>query len=195
MYLLQSIDTQAFLTLNGIHSPFFDFIMYWLSDKMIWFHMYILFIFLIIYYYRYKGLIILLGVGIVVLISDQLASGLLKELVHRLRPSHEPSLAGMIHINGGPGGLYGFASSHAANVFGMATFLWLTLKPWLNWMRYWLVIWAFLVSYSRIYNGVHYPGDVIVGILIGIIVGWTIARLYWFLNTKFKRTFEWEPSD
>jgi undecaprenyl-diphosphatase len=192
MDFLQSIDTQAFLIINGIHSPFFDFIMYWLSDKIIWVHMYIVFILLIVYYYRYKALFILLGVGVVILISDQLASGLLKELVQRLRPSHEPSLAAMIHINGGPGGIYGFASSHAANAFGMATFLWLTLKPWLNWMRYWLVIWASLVSYSRIYNGVHYPGDVVVGILIGIIIGWTIAKLYRYIDAKHKWTFEWE---
>ena len=122
MEFLKSIDLKLFLALNGQHSPLLDFIMYWLSDKMIWVHMYIVFILLICYYYKYKALIILLGVGIVILITDQLASGLLKELVHRLRPSHEPSLAGLIHINGGPGGLYGFASSHAANAFGMATF-------------------------------------------------------------------------
>jgi len=190
MEFLKSIDLKLFLALNGQHSPLLDFIMYWLSDKMIWVHMYIVFILLICYYYKYKALIILLGVGIVILITDQLASGLLKELVHRLRPSHEPSLAGLIHINGGPGGLYGFASSHAANAFGMATFLWLTLKPCLSWMRYWLVLWASLVSYSRIYNGVHYPADVIVGIVLGIIVGWIMAKIYRYVDAKLKGNFD-----
>jgi len=192
MDFLKSIDTSLFLAINRCHNPAMDFIMYWLSDRMIWVHMYIVFILLIIYYYKYKALILLLGVGLVILVCDQLASGLLKELVHRLRPSHEPSLAGLIHINGGPGGLYGFASSHAANAFGMATFLWLTMRPWLKWMRYWLVIWASLVSYSRIYNGVHYPADVITGVMIGIIVGWIFARLFMYFDIKLKGKVEWE---
>ena len=147
MDILKSADTNLFLAINRCHNPAMDFVMYWFSDKMIWVPMYVLFLFLMVFYYKYKALLLFLGVVLVILFCDQIASGLLKELFHRLRPSHEPSLAGLIHINGGPGGLYGFASSHAANAFGLATFLWLAMKPWLTWMRYWFVVWASLVSY------------------------------------------------
>ena len=110
--------------------------------------------------------------------TDQFTSGLMKPFFERLRPSHEPALEGMVHmVSGYSGGKYGFASSHAANTFGIAMFLSCLLKvekPWINW----LFLWAALVSYTRIYLGVHYPGDIIVGALIGVAFGWLVFKLY-----------------
>ncbi len=183
MEFLNSIDTELFLLINGMHNAFFDSIMYWLSNKLFWVPMYLLIIFLIIRRYKMRGVMMLLFIGIVITLCDQTASGLLKNLVQRLRPSHEPALAGLIHLSkAGTGGLYGFVSSHAANVFGLATFLWFVLDNQFKWLKYWLFVWAVLVSYSRIYNGVHYPGDVLVAAFIGSGFGWLMAKAYFLTD-------------
>lgn len=183
MEFLQSLDKELFLLINGCHSSFFDPIMYWLSDKMIWAPMYALIAFLMIRRYKMRGILMLVFIGMVITLCDQTASGILKDTVQRLRPSHEPSLVGLIRLSkAGPGGMYGFVSSHAANVFGLATFLYIVIDQQFKVLKYWLFIWAALVSYSRIYNGVHYPGDVFVGGLIGVAYGWLFAKAYFKLD-------------
>ena len=185
MEYLNSLDTQLFLFLNGQHNTFFDPIMYWLSDRLFWLPMYLLIVFLILRHYKMQGVVILLFVGVVIALCDQTASHLIKNLVLRLRPSHEPTLEGLIHLSkAGPGGMYGFVSSHAANVFGLATFLYFILDERFRILKYWLFVWAVLVSYSRIYNGVHYPGDVLVAAFIGVIIGWVVAKLYQYLENR-----------
>ena len=179
MEYLNQLDTQLFMLINGSHNAFFDPIMFWLSDKLFWIPMYLLIVFLMVRRYKMRGVLMLLFVGLTIALCDQTASGLLKNTVQRLRPSHEPSLAGLIYLSkAGPGGLYGFASSHAANVFGLATFLYFVLDSKFRYLKYWLFFWASLVAYSRIYNGVHYPGDVLAGSIIGITFGYLLAKTY-----------------
>lgn len=107
---------------------------------------------------------------LMVLVADQFASGLIKPLVQRLRPGHDPEIAHLVFAPGGPGGKYGFISSHAANTFAFATFLFLAF-----YRKHKLIIlffpWAIAVTYSRIYNGVHFPGDLIAGAVTGVIWG------------------------
>lgn len=190
---LDSIDTELFLFLNGMHNAFFDPIMYWLSHIMIWVPMYLLIVFLMIRRYKMRGVLMLLFIGITITLCDQTTSHLLKNLVQRLRPSHEPSLVGLIHLSkAGPGGLYGFVSSHAANSFGLASFIYFTFDKQFRPLKYWLILWAAMVSYSRIYNGVHYPGDVLVGAFIGFGFGWLMAKSYfltdaYLLNRKNRK--------
>jgi undecaprenyl-diphosphatase len=182
---LNSIDTQLFLFLNGKHNAFFDPIMYWFSDKLVWVPMYLLIAFIIVKHYKLNGAVMLLFVGIVIALCDQTASHLIKNAVMRLRPSHEPVLIGMVHLSkAGAGGMYGFVSSHAANAFGLAVFLYYVLDNRFTLLKYWLFIWAALVSYSRIYNGVHYPGDVLVAAFIGAFIGWIISRLFLYIAEK-----------
>jgi undecaprenyl-diphosphatase len=186
---LNSVDTKLFLFLNGLHNSFFDPIMYWFSDKWIWLPMYLLIVFFIIRRYKMRGLVMILFIGIVIALCDQTASHLIKNAVQRLRPSHEPALAGLIHLSkAGAGGMYGFVSSHAANAFGFATFVYFVLDNKFKLLKYWLFVWAVLVLYSRIYNGVHYPGDVIVAACIGVIIGFVFAKLYLFLDKKMTKS-------
>jgi len=148
--------------------------------------MYLLIAFFIVKYHKINGLVLLLFAVLVIAMCDQIASHLIKNAVMRLRPSHEPALAGMIHLSkAGPGGMYGFISSHAANAFGFATFLKYTLDVRFKLLKYWLYIWAVLVSYSRIYNGVHYPGDVLVAGLAGTAIGWEMSMLYKYVENKY----------
>lgn len=183
MEYLQSIDQELFLFLNGMHNAFFDQIMYWLSDRLIWVPMYLMIIILLMVRYKMRGVWMLVFLVLAVVLCDQTASHLLKNIVQRLRPSHVPALEGWIHLSkAGPAGLYGFASSHAANVFGLATFLYFALDNRLNLIKYWLLLWAILVSYSRIYNGVHYPGDVVAGCIIGLTYGYLMAKAYFYFD-------------
>jgi undecaprenyl-diphosphatase len=180
---IKNLDTHLFLYLNGKHNSFFDSIMYWASDKLFWLPFYLFIVFIIIREFKKKSIYVLLAIGLLITICDQTASHLIKKIVKRLRPSHEPSLQNLIHLSqAGPGGQYGFISSHSANAFGLATFLILLLPSKYNWLKIVLAFWAILVAYSRIYNGVHYPSDVIVAMFLGIIYGFLIR----FILLKFK---------
>lgn len=185
---LNEWDTQLFLYLNGKHNPFFDPIMYWASDKLFWVPFYLCIAILLVWVYKKQSIPIFLSIGVLITLADQIASHLIKQTVRRLRPSHEPSLQGLIHLSkAGPGGQYGFVSSHAANAFALAAFLFFILPKKFNWLKWVLVFWALLVSYSRIYNGVHYPADVIVASLIGIALGYLISRLYFFYTKQMSK--------
>lgn len=176
---LNSLDTKVFLFLNGKHSAFLDPLMYWASNKLFWFPFYALLIYLLIRWYKKRTALILVCIAVLITLSDQLSSHLIKNLVKRLRPSHEPALAGLVHLSkAGHGGMYGFVSSHAANCFALVVFLSLILDRRYRWIKYVLVFWAVLVSYSRIYVGVHYPGDVLCGALLGAGLGYILSLFY-----------------
>ena len=196
MEYLQLLDKELFLFLNGMHNAFFDPIMYWLSNILIWVPMYVMIIIFIIWRYKMRGVWMIIFLIAALALCDQTASHLLKNVVQRLRPSHEPALAGLVHLSkAGPGGLFGFASSHAANSSGLAIFLWFALDNRLKIMKYWMLIWAILVSYSRIYNGVHYPADVLAGWVIGMTYGYFMAKAYFIWNDYlFKRKHKKEKT-
>ena len=196
MEYLQLLDKELFLFLNGMHNAFFDPIMYWLSNILIWVPMYVMIIIFIIWRYKMRGVWMIIFLIAALALCDQTASHLLKNVVQRLRPSHEPALTGLVHLSkAGPGGLFGFASSHAANSSGLAIFLWFALDNRLKIMKYWMLIWAILVSYSRIYNGVHYPADVLAGWVIGMTYGYLMAKAYFIWNDYlFKRKHKKEKT-
>jgi len=173
--IIKGLDTQLFLAINGLHSSFFDNFMWVVSAKLTWIPLYLSVLYLLIRTFKKEAVWIILSVVLCIVISDQVASGLLKELVKRLRPSHVDSLKSVIHlVKGYDGGLYGFASSHAANSVGLAVITFLIFRNKLYTSS--MLCWALLVSYSRIYLGVHYPGDILGGIVIG-----TSAAFFCFL--------------
>lgn len=165
MQTLQSLDTQLFLYLNSLHTNWLDPIMEQITRRDTWFPTYLILIFWIIYKQKKEAAFTIVSILLAVLISDQICSSFLKPIVARLRPCHEPSLYGLIHMVTECGGQFGFCSSHAANSFALATSIYLFFGK--NKFTILLFIWAIIVSYSRIYVGVHYPLDVIFGAMIG----------------------------
>lgn len=176
---LQTIDEKLLLWINGSHTPFGDDLMWFASGKWTWVPFYLMLIALLVWKFKKDAISMILLVGLLILISDQLASGLFKPLVQRLRPSHEPGLSETLHIvNGYRGGRYGFMSSHAANSFALAFYLTFVAASRLRWLPYVLFSVASLVSLSRVYLGVHYPSDVVAPIVFSLLIAWLISRLY-----------------
>ena len=165
---LIDIDKKLFLFINGLHDSHLDETMRIISTTGVWIPFYAVLIFLIIRKFKKQSWLPLLTITLLIVLCDQFASGLMKPLFERLRPCHEPSLQNLIYMPFGCGGQYGFISSHAANTFGLAMFIWLLFKKQ---SKYWglMFLWAFIVSYSRIYLAAHYPADVFLGGLSGVL--------------------------
>ncbi|HOI32904.1 MAG: phosphatase PAP2 family protein [Bacteroidales bacterium] len=176
---LNQFDASLFLFLNSLHAGWLDPVMIFFSGKLTWIPFYLVLLYLIIRQYRWQSLIILLFVAVLISLSDQLSVRAFKFIFERPRPCHEPDLQPLIYLASGRcGGAFGFVSSHAANSFAMAGFVWFLLRnahPIMGWI---LFPWAAIVSYSRIYLGVHYPGDILAGAVLGLTVSWVVWQIY-----------------
>jgi len=181
---LNHIDTKLFFILNELHNAFFDRIMFFISGKKEWIPLYVAIVLLILVRFKKKGLFAILALIILLVLTDVISVHLFKNVFQRLRPSHNPQIQHLVHIvNNYRGGQFGFVSSHAANTFGFATFLTLLLKN--KYFSTFMITWAAVVSYSRIYLGVHYPGDVICGALLGVIIANLVYYVYILFTTKY----------
>lgn len=147
--------------------------------------LYMILLLIVLREFKQKTWLILGVVALLILASDQFASGFIKPLVMRYRPCHNLFIGAQLHlVNGECGGQYGFISSHAANTFALATFLGLLLRVKWPKLLACLLCWATLVSYSRIYLGVHYPLDVIGGMIDGVFFGWFFYKIHNYLSKK-----------
>jgi len=185
---LLGLDKTLFLFLNDKHTIIFDFIMYWASNKLIWIPLYILFIYLLVKFYKKQAFWIILGALLVVGLSDLISVHVFKNVFLRLRPCHDPSIAQFVHlVRNHCGGDYGFYSSHASNHFALATWLGFFLKKKIKLIRLFLILWASLIAYSRIYLGVHFPLDVITGIGMGVLLSWISFQIFIKLPVQINR--------
>lgn len=177
--MLETIDAwdkSVVWWVNEMHHPTADFLMKWASHTGIWIPFYVFLLYLLIRVYGRKSVFYIVGITLVVVLSDQITSSFMKPFFERLRPCHVPAWENVLHLPAGCGGKYGFASSHAANTFGLAMFWWLALRKQYRFI-YLLFGWAGLVSFSRIYLAAHYPTDVIVGGLVGVLSAYIVYKI------------------
>ena len=177
---LIGFDQELLLNLNGSDSLFWDGFM-WLSTNMVtWIPLAVVLLYVIFKNNKIKeALVIIALLGLVIALADQISSGICKPFFARFRPTQDPELMYQIDIvNGYKGGRYGFFSSHASNTFAAATFFSLLFHK--KSFTIILYIWAALCTYSRLYLGVHYPSDVIVGMGFGVLCGIVFYELYLF---------------
>ncbi|MDR0763954.1 MAG: phosphatase PAP2 family protein [Bacteroidales bacterium] len=193
MEQILTLDTEITLYINNHYSEFWDAVMEFFSEKYVWLPLYALFIYgtYKVYLQRtvfgagktrknrrfwFRVIITVAACCIATGLADYISVHCFKDVFERLRPCREPLLEGLLRPHG-CGGMYGFVSSHAANVFTLAAFL----TPLFQ--RYRIVrfggiyLWAAAVGYSRIYLGWHYFGDVVCGALLGILLGTAIFHL------------------
>lgn len=174
-WLIQ-LDHKIFLFLNGLHADFLDPLFFWGTKTLVWIPFYIFLLYLVIRKFGWKTLWVLFAIALMVTVSDQL-SNLVKELVSRPRPSHEPLLSGVHHVNGYKGGAYGFYSAHASSNMAIAVFLIVVMTRPFRYFAALMLFYALFMSYTRIYLGVHYPGDILAGWLMGGTLGLFFGKL------------------
>ena len=180
---LLAFDTEIFLWLNSYHSPFWDKFMWFVSGKIEWLPLYLILIAYIIYRFRWKSISIIVAIILTIALADQIAVKAFKEVFERLRPTHNPDIQNLVHIvNNYRGGTYGFVSNHAANSFSLAMIISLILRN--KYITLFFFSWALLVSYSRIYLGVHYPGDIIGGAVLGMGIGSMVFVFHKILSER-----------
>ena len=183
---LNQLDTDLFIWLNSLYSPWLDVLMPWVTERNTWIPFYVLLVIWLIYQFRKAAAGLVITLIAAVALADQVASSVIKPLTHRLRPCHELALHKLIHPVMECGGQFGFVSSHAATTFALATSLWLLLGDRYSWPR-WVFLWAAVVSYSRIYVAAHYPLDVLAGTGIGILSAFISVAVY--QNRKLRSRF------
>jgi undecaprenyl-diphosphatase len=181
---LSDIDKALLLFVNGLHTPWLDQIMIVISEVRIWIPLYVFIAAFIVYQYGKRALTVIVAIALLIVIIDVSAAQLIKPLFGRMRPCHQPWLMPLLHLPAGCGGTYGFVSNHAANVFGLASFLWLMLKFRHPKIKYFF-IWAFVVSISRVYLGKHFPFDITIGALYGSAWAFIVYRLYVSLSISY----------
>lgn len=179
-------DKSTLLTLNGLHTVWMDRFMWLMSETLVWLPFFLFFLYVLIRDKQSQSLWLLLTFALLITFTDQIASGVFKPLVERLRPTHDPDLANLVHVvNHYRGGRFGFFSSHAANVFAFAGLSLLLVRHWIYSVL--ILVWASLIAYSRVYLGVHYPLDVLTGAVFGLLASFGFHYLYSIL-AKVKPT-------
>ena len=172
------LDQQITLWINGSDNLWLDGFALSITSTMTWIPAALVLLYVIIRHGEMREILLtILALGLCILIADQTASGLFKPLVARPRPTHDPVLMTMVDVvNDYRGGQYGFFSSHAANTMSVAVFAALLIRHrLLTWV---MLSWSLLNGWSRIYLGVHYFGDVMVGFAYGVLVGFGVYWLF-----------------
>jgi undecaprenyl-diphosphatase len=186
----ESIDRSILLFINGLHTPFWDEVMWFFSGKLSLIPFYLILLFIIKKDTSWNNFgLVCLGVFLTILISDQVSVHLFKECFQRYRPSHNLEIGHLLHYYEIKsrvfyrGGIYGFVSSHAANYFGMLGFILPLFQIKYRILKVTAISVGIIIALSRVYLGVHYPSDVLIGAALGLLIGWSMNH---FLYSRFK---------
>lgn len=184
---LVQTDTDLLLAINGWRAEWADKFMYAFSGKWIWIPMYASILYVIIRNLHWKVAIgCAVAIALTIVFADQIGASVMRPLFCRLRPSNldNPVSEFVQVVNNYRGGRYGFPSCHAANTFGLAFFVFYLFRN--RALNCFIMVWAVLTCYSRAYLGVHYPGDLLVGAILGFVGASLCYWLFWFV-CKYKR--------
>ena len=178
-------DKELFLLLNNLGNPSWDAFWMFITNKLSAIPLYIVLLFLTYKQFGIKKTVLfVVTVALMILVTDQL-SNFFKYGVQRLRPCYDSDLDGLVRlVKKSCGGKFGYFSAHAANNFAVAFFFTFLLRSKYRYLGIFLIVWAILVSYSRIYIGVHFPLDVFSGALIGLVFSWLFTKLAIFVVDK-----------
>ena len=184
---LLNIDRYLLLSLNGSDSLFWDGCMLVYTSMAVWAPLALMMLYVLMKNNNIKDFLLLVVlIALVATLTDQISSGFCKPFFARWRPTNDPMLMYAVDVvNETRGGRYGFTSSHAANSFGIATFIMLLIRN--RALSVSLMTWAAMNAFTRIYLGVHYPGDILAGTVIGVVVGWVVYRLYVYIQNHKRR--------
>jgi len=181
---LIDFDKNLLLCLNSYHTPLWDNFFWITTQTITWVPLYVTLAYIFIKNHSLRGIWFLVFAGLLILLCDQISSGFFKPFFERYRPSHDPFIKDAVHIlHNKKGGMYGFVSSHATNSFGLAVYLSLIFRN--RWFNIVIFSWAAIFSYSRIYLGLHYPGDIVGGALLGMILGRIVYGLFIHFSPRF----------
>lgn len=189
---LNELDRSFFIFLNGHHQPWLDQVMWYVSKMQTWFPVYLLMLILLYRKIGLRNFFLAIGcVALLLFLTDFLAVHLVKNTVMRLRPSHDPQIKDLVNLVADPngnlyrGGQFGFFSNHSSNHFGVVGLFIYLMKPLRTSWIILLYAWVLLITYSRIYLGVHYPGDILAGALYGSIAALLVSRIYHYISDRW----------
>ena len=175
---LQTLDRWLVVAANSHRTPWLDAVMIFFTEREVWFPAYFVLVVVVSYLFGRRAIVLLPLLAASVGLADLTSSRFFKPYFGRLRPCHDPELSATLNLIHGCGGQFGFISSHAANAFAFAVFMNLVLPRRYRAAKWLLLVWALLVSYSRIYLAAHFASDVVAGAALGSLLAWLGVTIY-----------------
>lgn len=180
---LLELDKNLFVFLNGLGSETFDGFWLFITKQVNWIPIFAIILYLVFKHLGWRhAVLIIVVMALLILVTDQ-TTNLFKNGFQRLRPGSDPNLASLIRAVQTRKS-FSFISGHASNSMAAAFFLYKVLKPYLKYMGF-IFLWPLIFAYSRIYLGLHYPGDILCGYVWGILMSLIMLKLYVYLRDRF----------